>query len=90
MKHLVEIPSEFLGQLEQTRETGLGYRVVSVELNDGRIFDQVATSEGCIVAIRGHEEIPFVSEEIKSIKLNHKRWNFRGYLPERKAVAATA
>jgi hypothetical protein len=90
MKRLVEIPSDFLDQLKESGETGLGYRVISVELKDGKIFDQVAASEGCVIEVRDHEEIPFVPEEIKSIKVNHKRWNFRDYLPERKTRAAAA
>ncbi len=48
MKCLVPIPNRFVAHLKRADETGIGYQVVSVELNDGRSFDQVATSEGCI------------------------------------------
>ena len=47
MKCLVQIPTRFVDHLNQNNETGIGYQVVSVELKDGRSFDQVATSEGC-------------------------------------------
>jgi len=77
MKHLVPIPSRFVDQLKIERETGPGYQVVSLKLKDGRFFDQVVTSEGHIIEVQGHTEIPFVSEEIVSIKVNHKDWNFR-------------
>jgi hypothetical protein len=47
MKHLVAIPNEFdVDLLKRATETGMGYQVISVELRDGRTFDQVVTSEG--------------------------------------------
>ena len=75
MKHLVPIPSQFVDQLK--RETGIGYQIVSVELKDGRYFDQVATSEGHIIEVRGYKQIPFAAEDVASMNVNHKRWNFR-------------
>jgi hypothetical protein len=37
----------------------MGYQVVSIVLEDGRRFDQVAVVEGLIAEVRGHKEIPF-------------------------------
>lgn len=48
-----------------------------MELKDGRSFDQVCASEGCIIEVRGYKEIPFASSEIESLMVTHKRWNFR-------------
>lgn len=91
MKCLVQIPSRFVDQLNQNNETGIGYQVVSVELKDGRSFDQVATSEGCIIEVRGYKEIPFAAEDVASVTVNHKRWNFRDRSDARsKCRAATA
>jgi hypothetical protein len=77
MKCLVQIPTRFVDHLNQNNETGIGYQVVSVALKDGRSFDQVATSEGCVIEVRGYKEIPFAAEDIASVSVNHKRWNFR-------------
>ena len=77
MKHLVPIPSQFVDQLKREGETGIGYQIVSVELKDGRYFDQVATSEGHIIEVRGYKQIPFAAEDVASMNVNHKRWNFR-------------
>lgn len=91
MKCLVPIPIRFVDQLKRAEETGLGYQVVSVELKDGRSFDQVATSEGCIIEVRGYKEIPFAAEDVASVSINHKRWNFRDGSDARcKSRAATA
>jgi hypothetical protein len=91
MKCLVPIPSRFVDYLKRAEETGIGYQVVSVELKDGRSFDQVATSEGCIIEVRGYEEIPFATDDVASVKVNHKRWNFRDDSDARsKSRAATA
>jgi hypothetical protein len=91
MKHLTPIPSRFVDELKQAEETGIGYQVVSVELKDGRSFDQVITSEGCIIEVRGYKEIPFAAEDVASVCVNHQRWNFRERSDARsKSRAATA
>jgi hypothetical protein len=77
MKSIKYIPTNFVEQLKQSDQTGMGYQVVSVTLKDGRAFEQVAASEGCFIAVRGYQDIPFSSEEVLSVKVNHKRWNFR-------------
>ena len=77
MKCLYRIPRACLDDLKRTGETGIGYQVISVELKDGRCFDQVVASEGCIIEVRGYKEIPFAPEDIASVIVNHKRWNFR-------------
>jgi hypothetical protein len=64
MKRLVPIPSEFLHHLKQAKETGIGYLVISVGLKDGRVFDQVATSEGYVIEVRG----------IKKFRLRPRTW----------------
>lgn len=77
MKRLVSIPRECVDYLKRDKETGIGYQVVSVNLKDGRCFDQVVASEGCIIQVRGYTEIPFAPEEVTSVSVNHRRWNFR-------------
>lgn len=60
-------------------------------LKDGRSFDQVATSEGCIIEVRGYKEIPFAPDDVASVSVNHKGWNFRDVSDVRmKGRAATA
>lgn len=72
MKCLVPIPSRFVDQLKRAGETGIGYQVVSVMLKDGRSFDQVATSEGCIIEVWGFKEIPFAPDDVASVSVNHR------------------
>jgi hypothetical protein len=91
MKRLVPIPSGCVNQLDQGEETGIGYQVVSVELKDGRFFEQVVASEGCIIEVRGYKEIPFAPDDVALVKVNHKRWNFRDGSHSRvESSAATA
>jgi hypothetical protein len=91
MKRIVPIPSSFVDHLKRAGETGIGYQVVSVELRDGRKFDQVVASEGCVIEVRGFKEIPFTPEEVASVNVNHKHWNFRsGSGVRARARAATA
>jgi hypothetical protein len=77
MKQLVPIPDRFLDQLKKVKATGIGYQVVAIKLKDGRAFDQVAASDGHIIEVRGHGTIPFTPEEVESVVVNHKDWNFR-------------
>jgi len=91
MKRIIPIPSSFVEHLKRAGETGIGYQVVSVELIDGRKFDQVVTSECCFIEVRGYKEIPFSPEDVASVSVNHKHWNFRnGSGVRAKARAATA
>jgi hypothetical protein len=91
MKRLVPIPGGCVDRLKQATETGIGYQVVSVELKDGRFFDQVVASEGFIIEVRGYKEIPFAPDDVASVSVNHKRWNFRdGSDARRKSRAAAA
>jgi len=77
MNCLYPIPKACLDNLKQGGETGIGYQVISVELKNGKRFDQVIASEGCVIEVRGYEEIPFAPEEVAAVIVNHKRWNFR-------------
>ena len=77
MKRLVPVPSESADLLKREKETGIGYQVVSVKLKDGRCYEQAVASEGCIIQVRGYENVPFAPNELESVRVNHKRWNFR-------------
>jgi hypothetical protein len=91
MKRLVQIPAGLVDPLKRDAETGIGYHIVSLELKDGRSFDQVSASEGCIIEVRGYKEIPFASDDIASVRVTHKRWNFReGSDSRTQSRAATA
>ena len=77
MKRLTHIPNEWATHLREHKETGMGYHVVSVTLKSGKQFEQVVASEGCVIQVRGHREVPFSPDEVASVDVNHKRWNFR-------------
>ena len=71
------IPAGLVHCLKEVGETGIGYQVVSVQLRDGRTFDQVVTSEYCIIEVRGYKEIPFAAEDIASLSVNHRVLEFQ-------------
>ena len=74
--------------MKHVAEAGIGYHIVSVELKDGRNFDQVVVSEGCIIEVRGYAGIPFSVDEVASVSVNHNRWNFRDGSDSRRKVRA--
>jgi|SRR5215831_3550410 hypothetical protein len=71
---------------KEAEETGIGYQVVGIKLKDGRSFDQVAVSDGCIIEVRGHHNIPFAPEDVASLAINHKDWNFRDWSDAQRLV----
>jgi len=92
MKQLFPIPNQCVDYLKRANETGMGYKVVSVRLLDGRSFEQAVVSEGHIIEVRGYHEIPFQPEDVASVSVNHKRWNFRSgtdIAVKRRAMAAS-
>jgi hypothetical protein len=54
MKRLVPNPPESDNRLKRDEGTGIGYHIVSVQLKDGRYFEQAVVSEGCIIQVRGN------------------------------------
>jgi len=77
MKQLVPIPVESVKRLEEEDEVGPGYQFVSVSLKDGRYFESAVASEGFIIQVKGCKDLPFTPEEVESVALTEKRWNFR-------------
>jgi len=61
IKRLIPIPRRCVDYLKRASETGVGYQAVSIELKDVRFFDQVLASEGCLIEVRGYNEILFGS-----------------------------
>ena len=90
MKCLVPIPPESATSLKREKETGLGYQIVSVVLKDGTRFEQVVASEGCIIAVRGFAEVPFKFNEVATVEVNHRRWNFRKWSDARRPKKSKA
>ncbi len=90
MKRLVQIPPETAKDLKNATQTGPGYQIVSVELVDGRTFDPAVVSEGHVIQVRGFREVPFAPEDVASVKLSHRRWNFRRDRPTSEAPRSKA
>ncbi len=75
MKTLPKGWSEFLAKKP---ETGMGYQVVSVTLRDGRKIEDVAIIQSSEIGeVRGHPDVPFDPDDIASIELTHRKWQFR-------------
>jgi hypothetical protein len=94
MKCVVSLPPDSLNGLKNEKQTGPGYQVIAVHLKDGRWFDQVVASEGCIIAVRRYSDLPFQTDEVSSVMVNHKHWNFKKWSdargPKVKAASASA
>ena len=57
-------------------ETGMGYQIVSIILNNGKRYDKVIVDSGYIARIKGLNNIPFTENEITEIEVTHDKWDF--------------
>jgi hypothetical protein len=73
----VPIPPESVEQLRKDKKREWGYQFVSVTLKDGRRFEPAVASEGCIIEVKGHMDVPFSADDVESVAVTHKHWNFR-------------
>ena len=71
------IPKKWQEFLAKKPETGMGYHVVNLLLDDGKRINDVAIIQSALIGeIRGGD-VPFDPEKIIEIELTHKKWNFR-------------
>ena len=54
----------------------MGFRTGSVQLSDGRQFQDVVFDSGYITKVRGYAAVPFEAEEVSSISITGNRWNW--------------
>ena len=71
------LPKKWQGFLAGKPETGMGYQVVNLILEDGRKIEDVAIIQSALIGeIRGGEVL-FDPERIVDIEVTHKKWQFR-------------
>ena len=58
-------------RLAEDPETGMGYQIVSILLQDGRRFDNVTIAGGVISNVGGGNTIPFTESDIVQILVTH-------------------
>lgn len=68
-----QLPEKFANQLISSPETGMGYQIATITLNDGRRFERVCIIEGYLASIDGNNDIPFDSSEVQSILVTHDK-----------------
>jgi hypothetical protein len=73
---MLKLPEKWINFLIDKPESGMGYQIVTIILNNGEIFKQVVVQEAFITQIRGYFEIPFKEEDIAEIILTHDKWDF--------------
>lgn len=76
MSNLTKLPNKWAPFLVSQPETGMGYWVVSVTLNDGRRFDQVVIDSGYITRVKGYSQVPFDPLNIVQIEVTHAKWDW--------------
>jgi len=73
------LPLKWSSFLYKKAESGMGYQVVDIVLNDETVVKDVAIIESHLIGqIRGYKGHmpPFDVANIKDIKLTHNRWDF--------------
>jgi hypothetical protein len=73
---VIKLSKRWCQQLISQPETGMGYQVTSVTLQDGRRYDHVLVDSGYITRIKDLAGIPFAEAEIVEIVVTHDKWDF--------------
>jgi hypothetical protein len=77
-KEIRKLPKRWAEFLFRQAETGMGYQVVTITLDDGTKIEDVAIVESEIIGeIRNQPEMTFDPERIASIEVTHRKWQFR-------------
>jgi hypothetical protein len=90
MKQLVPIPLESAKRLKAEQEAGPGYHFVAIRLRDGRNFEPAVACEGFIIQVKGYRGAPFAAEEVESVAVTAKHWNFRQKKKDDRPKASSA
>jgi len=72
----MKLPERWLVELAAMPETGMGYQIVSILLEDGSRYDQAVVIEGQVTELRGSKTLPFTCEQIADVILTHQKWDF--------------
>lgn len=73
---MIELPKTIQNKLKTSPETGMGYFVGNIILNNGECIKQVAVVDGKIVKAKDYYEFNFKKDDIKDFILTHEKWNF--------------
>jgi len=74
------LPAKWAQYLFGRGETGMGYQIVDIILDDDTVVKDVAVIESNYIGqIRGYAGPmpPFDVNRIKDIRITHNKWNFR-------------
>jgi hypothetical protein len=74
------LPKKWQEFLAKKSETGMGYQVVNLILEDGTRIDDVAIIQSALIGEIRRGDVQFDPEKIIEIELTHKKWNFRNPL----------
>ena len=73
-----ELPQKWSDFLRGQPETGMGYQVISVTLNDGRSIEDIAVVESHIISeVRGQIDVSFDPNDITAVQVTHRKWQFK-------------
>jgi hypothetical protein len=74
---MIRVPKKWEDVVRSLPETGMGYTVVMVTLEDGRQYERVVIDSGYIARVYGYGyEIPFDPNDIADIVVTHDKWDF--------------
>jgi hypothetical protein len=71
------LPKKWQEFLATKSETGMGYQVVNLTLEDGKKIEDVAIIQSSLIGEIREGDVSFDAEKIVAIEVTHKKWNFR-------------
>jgi len=73
------LSDKFSEELKLKQETGMGFQICTVNLNDGRSFERVLIMDAKEIAlVNGEADLPFEANQIKEIIVTHDKTYGKG------------
>jgi hypothetical protein len=70
---MLTLSDKWAPRLQEQPETGMGYQVATVILNDGKQYRDVVIDGGVITQVDGRPDVPFSEEDIQDIRVTKTR-----------------
>jgi hypothetical protein len=70
---MIALGAKWAKLLASQPETGMGYQICTIELQDGQKFEHVMIVGGLITEVGSNPVIPFTESEIQTIVVTHSK-----------------
>jgi hypothetical protein len=75
-RNILQLSDKWIDFLISRPETGMGYQICTIVLNNGMQYKQAVIDSGFITKIKDIDGIPFSEDDIAEIVITHEKWKW--------------